>query len=103
MAKQKKIEFIKQYSEDEASEIAKELIVWLHEKEEHILIDEFLLTKKQIFAIDIIHLINTNPNFAIIIEQAKQIELTKLLKYASGDKLNSTMVKQILINKHNWI
>jgi hypothetical protein len=103
MAKQKKIEFIKQYSEQEASEIAKELITWLHEKEEHILIDEFLLTKKQIFAIDIIHLINTNQNFAIIIEQAKQIELTKLLKYASGDKLNSTMVKQILINKHNWI
>jgi hypothetical protein len=103
MAKQNKIQFIKEYSEIEASEIANQLIVWLHEKEEHILIDEFLLTKKQIFAIDIIHLINTNPYFAIIIEQAKQIELTKLVKYASGDKLNSTMVKQILINKHNWI
>lgn len=103
MAKKNKMLFIKEYSQIEANLIATELISWLHEKEEHILIDEFLLSKKQIFAIDVINLINTNEYFSTIIDQAKQIELTKLLKYASGDKLNSTMVKQILINKHNWI
>lgn len=101
--KTNKPDFIKSYSNEEAEQIALELIEWLHEKPEHILIDEFLLTQKKIFAIDIEYLIKTHPKFAILIDQANKIELTKLLKYASGDKLNSTMVKQILVNKHNWI
>jgi len=103
MKNNKKFKAIKSYSHQEAIKIANELIEWLLEKEENIHIDEFLYVIKRIFKNDVDFLISNNEEFKQFIEQAEAIELSKLKKFAAGDRLNATIVKQILINKYNWL
>jgi len=103
MKNKKKLVPIKKYTSEEALKIANELINWLLEKEENMHIDEFLYINKKVFKNDVDFLIANNEEFEQLIEQAEAIELTKLKKYASGDRLNASIVKQILINKYNWI
>jgi len=103
MKKQIKIIPTKEYSEAEINEIAFELINWLKEKDDHIFIDDFLFTKKFIHPKDVEYFIQINKNFSETMDQANAIELAKLKKFSAGDRLNATIVKQILINKHNWL
>ena len=103
MKNKKKLKPIKSYSHEESMKIANELIEWLLEKEENMHIDDFLYVIKRIFKNDVDFLIANNEEFKQFIEQAEAIEFTKLKKYAAGDRLNASIVKQILINKYNWL
>lgn len=104
MAKKKKeIKAIVEYSDSEAKNIVTELIKWLKEKPENFIIDEFLLIEKGIFKNDIEYLKFKNADFLKMMEEAEAIELTKLQKFALGDRLNASIAKQILINKYGWL
>lgn len=103
MAKKKNIKPIVSYDSEALSEIANNLLNWLREKEENFHTDEFLYVLNPYFKNDIEYYRKTDNNFNLLMDQAETIELTKLKKFASADRLNASIVKQILINKHGWI
>jgi len=104
MAKRRKqIEPIINYTKEESAQLVDDLILWMKEKPENFIIDEFLLIEKGIFKNDVDYLRQNDPYFNKMIEQAEAIELTKLQKYAVGDRLNASIAKQILINKYRWL
>lgn len=105
MAKQKKQlekQLSRGFSKQELETIVKELFVFMHEKPEHVFIDDFLILEKQLLKSDLQILIEKNEEFAIDIKNALEIEKTKLIKYGSADKFNASFVKEVLQKKHNF-
>lgn len=96
------------WTEKKALELGQELIDWLKEKDEngedkgHIFFQEFLLIEKDLYEELISYLCNKFTSFLKLIEKASKIQELKLQKYGVGDRLNATMTKFVLINKHDW-
>jgi len=91
------------FTEAEAIQIGNELLEWFHQKDDHIYVDDFLLITKKLLATDVEYLIATFPAFKESLSNADKIELAKLKKYASADRLNASIVKTIMTNKHDWL
>lgn len=96
------------WTEKNANILGEELIEWLKEKDEHgedkgnIFFMEFLVIEKKMYPALISYLKDKFTSFFKLIEQAEAIQEIKLQKYGVGDRLNSTMTKFVLINKHGW-
>lgn len=96
-------EISREYPQSEINSLCEEMKNWFYEKEDNIFLDDFLLLKKKIPRNDVINLLYTNQKFKNAHKNALAIEQAKLQKFGAGDRLNASIVKQILINKHEWI
>jgi len=96
------------WTEEKAIVLGKELIEWLKEKNEdgedkgNIFFQEFLIIEKNLYEEIIAYLCKKFTSFLKLIKQAEKIQELKLQKYGVGDRLNATMTKFVLVNKHGW-
>lgn len=90
------------WTEKRALKVGKELLEWLKKEEENIFFDEFLYIENNYYTELIAYLSNKFTSFLRLIEKAKKIQETKLMKFGVLDKLNAQMTKFTLINNHNW-
>jgi len=91
------------WTEENALMVGFKLIDWLREKDENIFFKEFLHIKNKYPKKIIPYLSNKFKSFSTLIDDAKNIQEIKLMKYGVLDKLNATMTKLTLINNHKWI
>ena len=96
------------WTEEKALALGKELIDWLKAKDDegedkgNIFFQEFLIIEKDLYEQLISYLCNKFSSFLKLIEKAEKIQELKLQKYGVGDRLNATMTKFVLTNKHGW-
>lgn len=96
------------WNEQKALELGSDLINWLKEKDNdgedkgHIFFEEFLVIENDYYPELISYLCDKFSSFSNLINKARKIQELKLQKYGVGDRLNATMTKFVLINKHNW-
>jgi hypothetical protein len=96
------------WTEQKALDLGKELINWLKAKDAegedkgNIFYQEFLIIEKDLYEELISYLCGKFSSFLKLIEKANKIQELKLQKYGVGDRLNSTMTKFVLTNKHGW-
>ena len=96
------------WTEQKALELGSDLINWLKEKDNdgedkgHIFFEEFLVIENDYYPELISYLCDKFSSFSNLINKARKIQELKLQKYGVGDRLNATMTKFVLINKHNW-
>jgi hypothetical protein len=102
MAKQKAKNTSREFTDQELKQVILELYEFMHEKPEHVFIDDFLILEKKMLHSDLQILIETDADFATGIKNGLEIEKTKLIKYGSADKFNASFVKEVLIKKHNF-
>lgn len=93
----------KEWTPLEISQIAEDLIIWMKENQENIFVDDFLYAIKFLHPQDVKFLEQESEEFRKAMEQANAIELAKLKKFGTADRLNSSLVKLVLVNKYNWI
>ena len=97
------------WTEKKALELGHELIAWLKEKDSenedkgNMFFQEFLIIEKDLYEALIAYLCKKFSSFSKLIEKANKIQELKLQKYGVGDRLNATMTKFVLINKHGWV
>lgn len=97
------------WTEQKAIELGEELIQWLKEKDNegedkgNIFYQEFLIIEKDLYEELISYLCKKFSSFLKLIEKANKIQELKLQKYGVGDRLNATMTKFVLTNKHGWV
>lgn len=96
------------WTEKRALALADELIDWMKEKYEdgndkgNMFYEEFLVIEKDLYPDLIRYLTNKFSSFFERIKTAEKIQELKLQKYGVGDKLNASMTKFVLTNKHGW-
>lgn len=96
------------WTEKKALALADELIAWLKEVDEdgedkgNMFYEEFLIIEKDLYLDVIRYLKNKFSSFSERIKQAEKIQEIKLQKYGVGDRLNASMTKFVLTNKHGW-
>lgn len=105
------------WKENIAINLLTDLINWLNEKDEdgedkgNIFFDEFIYLvaepkkyhpKAVIYADLIGYLSHKFTSCLDLIEKARKIQEIKLVKYGCADRLNSTMTKFVLTNKHGY-
>lgn len=96
------------WTEQAALELGKELIEWLKEKDEdgedkgNIFYEEFLVIENDYYPDLVGYLSEKFSSFFDLIKKAEKIQELKLQKYGVGDRLNSSMTKFVLANKHGW-
>ena len=96
------------WTEDAALKLGNELIEWLKEKDDdeedkgHIFYEEFLIIENDYYPELISYLCEKFSSFFKLIKKAEKIQELKLQKYGVGDRLNSSMTKFVLANKHGW-
>lgn len=90
------------WTEEKALKVGNELLKWLKSEEEHIFFDEFLYIEEDYYPMLVTYLKNKFTAFSYLLQRAKKIQETKLMKYGVMDKLNASMTKFALINNHNW-
>lgn len=96
------------WTEDKSLQLADELIDWLNEVDEdgedvgNMFYEEFLVIKKRLYPDLIAYLKRKFSSFSGRIELANKIQEIKLAKYGVGDRLNASMTKFVLQNKHGW-
>lgn len=96
------------WTKEKALKLGYDLIEWLKEKDEqgndkgNIFYEEFLIIEKDLYPELIAYLRNKFPSFLKLIDKADKIQELKLQKYGTADRLNASMTKFVLINKHNW-
>lgn len=96
------------WTEQAALELGKELIGWLKEKDEdgedkgNIFYEEFLVIENDYYPDLVGYLSEKFSSFFDLIKKAEKIQELKLQKYGVGDRLNSSMTKFVLANKHGW-
>src|SRR5690554_3341961 len=96
------------WTEERALALADELIEWLKEKDEdgndkgNMFYEEFLVIEKDLYPDLIRYLTNKFSSFFERIKTAEKIQELKLQKYGVGDRLNASMTKFVLTNKHGW-
>lgn len=96
------------WTEEVALKLADDLIEWLKEKDEdgedkgNMFYEEFLVIERNLYPDLIRYLTNKFSSFCERIKTAEKIQELKLQKYGVGDRLNATMTKFVLSNKHGW-
>ena len=96
------------WTEQKALELGNELIEWLKAKDAegedkgNMFYQEFLIIEKDLYEELIAYLCGKFTSFLKLIEKANKIQELKLQKYGVGDRLNATMTKFVLVNKHGW-
>lgn len=96
------------WTEEKALQLGNELIEWLKAKDDkgedkgNIFFQEFLIMEKDLYDELIGYLCKKFTSFLRLIEKARSIQELKLQKYGVGDRLNATMTKFVLTNKHGW-
>lgn len=96
------------WTEDAALKLGNELIAWLKEKDDdgedkgNIFYEEFLIIENDYYPPLVGYLCEKFSSFLKLIEKAEKIQELKLQKYGVGDRLNSSMTKFVLANKHGW-
>ncbi len=96
------------WTEKKALELGNELIEWLNEVDENgndkgnILFNEFLYLKNNLHPSLISKLKKKFSTFAKLLEHAKKIQETKIVKYGLAERLNVNMAKFVLSAKHNY-
>lgn len=103
MKRNKTPEPSKNFSHDEIEKLCNEMLEWFHSSDGNIFLDDFLFIHKKYLKSDVEYLLVNFSNFKQAVENANSIELAKLKKFGSADRLNSNIVKSILINKYDWI
>lgn len=89
------------WTEKKALKVGEKLLKWLKAEDENMFFDEFLYINNDYHPKLISYLSNKFSSFLTLLDQAKQIQQTKLIKFGCFDKLNATMTKFVLINHHN--
>lgn len=87
------------WTEEEAIKLAKALIAWMHEKESHFLLKDFLF-EHDLYDDIIARLAKQYPQFAEYIARAKEIEAHRIQKFALANQLNSGMAQWVLAVHH---
>lgn len=96
------------WTEDKALQLGHELIDWLKLKNQdgedngNMFYQEFLIIEKDLYEGVISYLCEKFSSFSKLIEKANKIQELKLQKYGVADRLNATMTKFVLTNKHGW-
>ncbi|HEY4756026.1 MAG TPA: hypothetical protein VIH28_08235 [Ignavibacteriaceae bacterium] len=96
------------WTEAKALRLGNDLINWLKAKDHNgndsgnIFFMEFLIIENDLYPDLISYLVGKFSSFSYLIDKAKAIQELKLQKYGVGDRLNATMTKFVLINKHDW-
>jgi len=88
------------WTEKKALDIGGELIEWMKLEDENIFMDDFLVIVNDYPEGLISYLSKKFTSFSNLIDKAKQIQRTKLIKFGVMDKLNAPMTKFTLINNH---
>jgi len=94
------------WTEKKALDLGKELIEWMHEKDENnqdkgnIFFEEFLIMVKDLYPELISYLCNKFSSFLKLIKKARKLQELKLYKYGVADRLNAQITKFVLINEH---
>ena len=90
------------------NEVGHPLIEWLLAKDKdgndkgNMFFEEFLIIENNYYHDLVRYLSEKFTSFSELIERARKIQELKLQKYGVADRLNATMTKFVLINKHNW-
>jgi len=90
------------WTEKIALQLGKDLIEWQKAKPVNIFWEEFLIIERDLYPDLIRYLSEKYTSFSDLIKRAKKIQELKLQKYGTADKLNATITKFVLINKHDW-
>jgi len=90
------------WTEEKSLKLGEDLIKWLKEDDENIFFEEFLYIENDYYSELIAYLSHKFTSFLKLINKAKKIQETKLMKFGVFDKLNATMTKFTLINNHDW-
>ncbi len=96
------------WTEEKALDLGAKLITWLKAKDDdgedkgNIFFEEFLIIENDYYPELISYLCKKFTSFFNLINRATKIQELKLQKYGVGDRLNATMTKFVLTNKHGW-
>lgn len=88
------------WTEKKAIDLAKELIAWMQEGQSNYWIKDFLL-EKDIYSDVIRYLSEKYPRFSSYIVRAKEIEASRIQKFALQNQMNTGMVQWVLSVHHN--
>ena len=97
------------WTEKVALALGEELLEWLFEKDEegndkgNIFFNDFILIEKRIPHKTLNYLQKKFSSFSTLMENAKKIQETKLIKYGVGDRLNASMTKFTLNVNHGLV
>lgn len=96
------------WTEERSLKLADDLIEWLNAKDEdgedkgNMFYEEFLVIERNLYPDLIGYLTGKFSSFSDRIRKAEKIQELKLQKYGVGDRLNASMTKFVLANKHGW-
>lgn len=85
-----------------AMQLGNDMIAWQKKDAINIFWEEFLVIERDLYPEIIAYLCKKYSSFLKLTEQARKIQELKLQKYGTADKLNATITKFVLINKHGW-
>src|SRR3990172_11700924 len=98
------------WTESDALRLGNDLLDWMKLIEENVFFNDFLYLscdeskyKGSINANLPSYLTEKFTSFRQLMEKARKIQETKLVKFSTFYKLNATMTKFVLINNHDWI
>jgi hypothetical protein len=87
------------WSEEKAVKIGKELIEWMEEQQQNFWIRDFLL-EHELYGDVVSYLSEKYPPFSEYIARAKEIEASRIQKFAMMNQLNSGMAQWVLSVHH---
>lgn len=90
------------WTEERALEVAFNLLDWLRAEDENIFFKDYLHLKNSYPKNIVKYLSDKFKSFREVIEDAKNIQEIKLVKFGVFDKLNSGLTKHVLDNVHGW-
>lgn len=89
------------WTEEKALELGEELLSWIKTGgKENMFFNWFLKVEKGLYTDLTAYLSKKFPFFNDILEEAKEIQQIKLIKYGVDDKLSAQMTKFVLMNHH---
>lgn len=90
------------WTKKRAIQLGNDMIAWQKKDAINIFWEEFLVIERDLYPEIIAYLEKKFSSFLKLIERARKIQEIKLQKYGTADKLNATITKFVLINKHGW-
>lgn len=88
------------WTEESAVKLGEELIEWMHEAESNFWLKDFLF-EKELYADVIGYLSDKYPRFCDYIARAKEIEASRIQKFALMNQLNTGMAQWVLAVHHD--